>query len=404
VLSPPAGAADAEPTRASASWLVPALSYDGAALANVHGGLRTGGAYVGNLHLKLTTRDDAIGWPGTSTFLDVLSIHGGQPGSLVGDAQGASSLEGPTGTQIEELWVQHNFKDSGASLLAGIYDLNSEFYRLQAAGLFLNRSFGIGPEFAHSGVEGPSIFPRTSAGLRFALKPAPDLVWRTALLDGVPVVRPDGSHGAFHAGDGLLFVSELALLSRTGASDDRQPGVRDRIGRFSSLAPYDDKLAFGAWRYTAWFADLSDTDPQGGPRLRRGSSGAYVIGERLLVGGGTSGKRLAAFAQAGIADPQVNRFGSYFGTGITANGWGPIRESDQLGLSIAQARNGSHYFRARASEGGASPAETTVELTYLTQLRTYLTVQPDLQYVIHPDTDRSIASAWVLQLRFEIAF
>src|ERR1039458_9371221 len=79
VLSPPAGASDAEPARASASWLVPALSYDGAALANVHGGLRTGGAYVGNLHLKLTTRDDAIGWPGTSPFLAVPPIPGGQP-------------------------------------------------------------------------------------------------------------------------------------------------------------------------------------------------------------------------------------------------------------------------------------------------------------------------------------
>jgi len=33
-----------------------------------------------------------------------------------------------------------------------------------------------------------------------------------------------------------------------------------------------------------------------------------------------------------------------------------------------------------------------------------LTVQPDLQYVIHPDTDPSIRNAWVLQLRFEIAF
>jgi len=251
-----AAAGDADLSRPAASWLTPALTYDGVALANLQGGARTGSTYVGNLHLKLTAKGDAFGWPGTSAFVDVLTIHGGLPSRFVGDVQGVSNLEGPPGTQVEELWLQHNFKSSSASLLAGIYDLNSEFYRLQSAALFLNGAFGIGPEFAHSGVEGPSIFPRTSAGLRFAFKPMPDTVLRMAFLDGVPVVRPDGSHGAFRSGDGLLTVAEFAMLSRTAASPDHQESMRDRIGRFSSLAPYQNKgrMALlgslsGPWRH-----------------------------------------------------------------------------------------------------------------------------------------------------------
>ena len=73
--------------------------------------------------------------------------------------------------------MQHNFQWSGVSLLGGIYDLNSEFDRLQAAGLFLNSSFGVTPEIAQSGETGPSIFPRTAAGLRLSVKP-----WNGALL------------------------------------------------------------------------------------------------------------------------------------------------------------------------------------------------------------------------------
>ena len=407
VLAPPAAADQADaPASAASSWLTPSATYDGTALANLSGGARTGSAYVGNLHLKLTAQGSAIGWPGFSAFADVLTIHGGQPGSLVGDAQGVSNLEGPPGTQVEELWLQYNWKSGNASLLAGIYDLNSEFYRLQAAGLFLNGAFGIGTEFAQSGVEGPSIFPRTSTGLRFAFKPTPDSVLRAAVLDGVPVVRPDGSHAVFRSGDGLLAVAELALLSRAGASPDRQSPARDRVGRFSSLAPYDDKLALGAWRYTSRFPDLSDTDGAGNALMRRGSSGAYAVGERLLIGGdGASGKRLSAFAQAGIADARTNRFGSYFGAGLVGSGlgWGQVKDSDQIGVSIAHARNGSHYRRAQAAQG-VTRAETTIELSYLTQVSKYLTVQPDLQHVIHPDTDPSIASAWVVQLRFELAF
>src|SRR5450432_58646 len=226
VFGPPAFAEGTDP--ASADWLTPALTYDGSALGNLRGGGRTGSAYGGNLHLKLTTHGEALGWPGTSAFVDVLTIHGGRPSRFVGDAQGVSNIEGPTGTQVEEFWVQHNFKGSSGSLLLGIYDLNSEFYRLAAAGLFLNSSFGIGPEFAQSGVEGPSIFPRTSAGLRLAYKPSPDTVLRAALLDGVPLARPDGSRAAFRGSDGWLGVMELAALTRAPAGANPLPGLRDR--------------------------------------------------------------------------------------------------------------------------------------------------------------------------------
>jgi porin len=396
-----AAAADEQPPApASPRALTPTFTYDGSALANLHGGARTGTTYVGNLHLKLTVQGDALGMPGTTAFIDVLSIHGGHPSRFAGDAQGVSNLEGPDGVQVEELWVQHNFKSGSASLLAGIYDLNSEFYRLQSAALFLNSAFGIGPEFAQSGVDGPSIFPRTSAGMRFALKPTANSVVRAAVLDGVPVARPDGSHAAFRGGDGLLTVVELAVLSREDTGRDRPAGMRDRIGRFSSLTPYDDKIAIGAWRYSGKYPDISDLDAQGQPVLRRGQSGAYVVGERLLIGQDRSaGKRLAGFVQVGAADQRSDRFGSYVGTGIAGSGWGLMKDSDQFGVSIAHARNGTHYLRA-----GVERAETAFELTYLTQLSKYLTVQPDVQYVVHPNTDPTISNALVLQVRFEIAF
>lgn len=397
-------AESAEPEVAPRSWLTLALVYDGSGLTNLRGGARTGGTYGGDLHLKLTATGDGIGWPGTSAFVDVLTIHGGRPSRLVGDAQGTSNLDGPSGTQIEEAWVQHNFKSSRASLLMGIYDLNSEFYRLGAAGLFLNSSFGVGPEFAQSGIEGPSIFPRTSAGLRVAVKPTAGTVVRAALLDGVPIVRSDGSRAAFRSGDGLLGILEFAWLSRGAGEESPSAGTRNRIGRYSALRAYDDKFAVGAWHYSGRFADLSDTDSTGEPLLRRGNSGAYVVGERLLIGAaGGSGKRLSAFAQAGFADARVNRFGGYFGAGVVASGWGPMRDADELGISLAHARNGNHYLHAAAS---TSPrrAETTIEVSYLTKVSNSLTLQPDVQYVVHPNTDPALADALVLQLRFEIAF
>jgi porin len=384
----------------------PSLVYDGAAGAVLRGGQSTGSTYAGILHLRLQAKaPPGSDWAGTSALVDVRTLHGGHPSARVGDAQGVSNIEGPDGTDIHELWVQHNFQQANLSLLAGIYDLNSEFYRLQAAGLFLNSSFGIGPEFAQSGVEGPSIFPRTSAGVRLSTKPAPGVVVRGALLDGVPVVRPDGTRGVFRAGDGWLGVGEVAFLSRSDEADDDHSDVRQRQGRFSALPPYQDKLAFGLWRYSGKLPaiDAAPSDPA--PAMRR-SSGAYAIGEWRIIGREPSPSRtLSAFAQVGTASSATNRFGSYIGAGLVGTGWIPGRDADQIGLSVASARNGAAYARSQSALGqAAAHAETTIEASYLMQLTKWLTLQPDLQYVIHPDTQRSLANAWVVQLRFELSF
>ncbi|PYQ29750.1 MAG: hypothetical protein DMF57_16110, partial [Acidobacteria bacterium] len=171
----------------------PALVYDGAAFGDLSGGERRGTTYLGTLRFQLTLDGSRLaGVSGMTLFVEGLNIHGGHPSRFAGDAQGVSNLEGPARWMLNEGWIQQNLFDNQLSILIGRYDLNTEFYRLQSAGLFLNSSFGIGPEFSQSGRDGPSIFPDTSVGTRIAWKPARGVVLRTAILDGVPVDRADG--------------------------------------------------------------------------------------------------------------------------------------------------------------------------------------------------------------------
>jgi porin len=227
----------------------PGLVYNGAAFANLGGGVRPGGTYTSNLNLQISVDGAALfGWSDTIGYLDALWLQGGLPSNFIGDAQGVSSISAPNAVKLYEAWVQKNFVGNHLSVLVGLYDLNSEFYTLQSARLFLNSSFGIGPEFALSGVEGPSIFPDTSVGMRIAFKPAEGVVIRTAVLDGVPVDRPNGSHGIFEAGDGALIVGEVAFVDRPQL-DARGSSRRLRIGRQSNLGEYDQKVAIGGWYY-----------------------------------------------------------------------------------------------------------------------------------------------------------
>jgi porin len=136
----------------------------------------------------------------------------------------------------------------------------------------------------------------------------------------------------------------------------------------------------------------------------RGSGGVYLIGDQTVWSPrhGRPGA-LAAFAQLGLGDGRVNQVGGYLGGGLTFTAPFPSRAQDELGVAVAAARNGSHYERAQAAAGAPAAGETTIELTYLAQLGSWLSVQPDVQYVIHPGGTRSRRNAMVLGLGLAVS-
>jgi porin len=383
----------------------PALIYDAEGFADLSGGARRGATGLDNLNLLLTLdMERLVSWRGATVFLDGLAIHGGRPSGFAGDAQGVSSIEAAPEWTLEEAWIQQNLFGNSFSALVGLYDVNSEFYHLHAADLFLNSSFGIGPEFSQSGQGGPSIFPKTAVGARFEVKPHAGVVLRGAVLDGVPVERPTG-RAVFAKADGLLLVSEAAFLDRPPpAQSPRRLPHRFLLGREAQLPPYDAKLAVGLWHYTATFDDLVRTRGDGTPLIHRGSSGAYVIGDAIVYKTG-SGRQVRVFGQIGLGDSRVNRFGLYTGGGVDLAGWIPGRKQDEIGFGVAAAHNGSPFIEQQRQTGQrVDRSEVTLELAYRSPITSWLNLQADLQDVVHPNTDPRVANALVSLIRIEVAF
>ena len=294
--------------------------YTGEAVGNISGGIKTKATYLDDLDLKLTVDgQQLIGWPGARLFVYGLSTHGGNPDDFIGDAQGVSNIVAPAGWRLFEAWIEQNAFEDRLSVLFGQYDLSSEFYDLLSSNLFLNQSFGTGPEFSQTGRGGPSIFPETAVGGRVEVRPIPTLVVRTAVLDGVPVNVPrvNGTTGIFKHGDGLLLVGEVGYLSLPDASGEPPDELRPRrlrAGRAAVDVHLDGKIAIGGWYYTGEFDDLIRTNRQGNPVRHEGSGGAYLIGERVVYRDPENpARRLKLFAQLGLGDPSVNRFASYTG-------------------------------------------------------------------------------------------
>lgn len=369
-------------------------------LANVRGGVERGAVGLGSL--DVTGRVDLerlLGWSGASLFVYGLATHGAEPSELTGDAQVVSNIEAPDGVRLYEAWVQKNLDGPHLSLLVGLYDVNSEFDVIERAGVFLNSSFGIGAEFGTSGVNGPSVFPVTSLGARAQWHPTHQVYAQAAVLDGVPGDPEDPAAAAVHlaAREGVLWTAEVGFLRH---ADPATRGGHPQLGRDHVHEGIPWRVAAGVWQYTR-AAERVD-----GAGSVRGRPGAYVLAEvRPALEGAGGGRPLGVFARVGVADGRTNRFAAYTGAGVTYEGPLPGRPDDLVGLGVASAHNGRPYERAvrRAGEP-VSSSETTVELTYRLSLGPHVEVQPDVQWVVDPDTRPGRGSALVVGLRVVAGF
>lgn len=387
-------------------------------LANVRGGVVRGTEVPGNIDLILTLDPGKLlGWKGGTFFVYGLGNYGDNPSRDVGDAQGVSNIAAPNTWKLFEAWYQHNLFNERVSILAGLYDVTSEFQVVRdASELFVNSSFGTTPEFSMSGRNGLSTFPTTAVGLRVQVEPVEGWAFRAAVLDGVPgdPGDPKGTEVTFREEDGLFFVAELSYdffderrVELTGqetlAAKPRRK-VRRRIGRAADLN-YDGKYAIGIWNYTTKLDDLRDLDVAGNPIQRRGTYGVYGLAERSVYREREDPtQELTLFAQVGLADSRVNRFSSYFGGGAVYTGLIPRRAKDQIGFAVGAAQNGSRFESIQRNAGRpATKSEIVLEFTYAALLTVdpELVIQPDFQYVINPGTDPTLNNAWVLGVRIE---
>ena len=340
--------------------------------ADAAGGLARGARYLDNLDLQLAIdADRLVGWHGARLFAYVLHDNGVHLSpTLVGDAQGVSNVETDVRAwRLFEAWVEQDV-GSYASVKLGLYNLNSEFDTTASGGLFLVSSHGVGPDLSQSGRNGPSIFPSTSLALRGEHAAGDHLLFRTAVLDGVP---DDPAHPARTAvklsgEDGALLIGEADWVTKRS------------------------KMALGVWRYTSPFDRLGEVS------RASGNGGAYFLAETQLTGDGErGGEGLSGWVRVGAADTRFNPIGEYLGGGVVRNGVG-ARKDDQLGLSLALARFGPRARRLGANAG----REAVIEAAYRLAVASWLSVQPDLQWVVSPSGRRDVRDAIVTGLRVKV--
>lgn len=294
---------------------------------------------------------------------------------MVGDIQVTDNIEaGATDFKLYEAWVETNLLEGRLSVLFGLRDLNADFYSTASSGALLNSSFGIGNEFAQTGVNGPSIFPYTAPALRIKAIPGQNFYLQTGIFGaqaGDPE-KPTGTHINMTASEGFLLVTELGVTSSDGEADF--------------------KYALGGWTYTRPVASLVDGSDQV-------NNGIYVLIDQGIA------KDFSVFGRYGVAHTAVNDVGSCFSAGFLWSAPFFGQEGDLLSLAMARVTLGKEFRDIQEQSGvSTNEGETAIELTYKRQIYAGVFLQPDLQYIVDPGALEEQRNALMGTLRLEMSF
>jgi len=370
MLASPAAADDADP----------ALSLGAAYTADISGvarGVRPrAGRYLDNLDLTADLDlEKAAGWRGAVLHAYALNNSGGAPNDVAGTLQGVDNIEvSQPRLRLFELWLEQ--AAGPASVRAGLYNLNSEFYANESAALLLNPSFGIGSELAATGPNGPSIFPSTALGMRINVDLGQGRYARAAVLNAKSGVLGDPGGVDWHFGDGVLTIAEAGTEGPT-------------------------RVSAGAWRYSHRQDDIRSLTPSGDP-VRRRAQGAYVLGEQHLFGS-DDGPEGHFFLRVGVSDGATTPFRGGWQAGVLIARPVASRPDSQVSIGVQQGvLNRKFRDNLRDAAGRPSRAESGVEITYSDRITRRITLQPDLQWIRHAGGERDAKDRIVAALRLKI--
>ncbi|MBX2822440.1 MAG: carbohydrate porin, partial [Rhodothermaceae bacterium] len=332
------------------------------------------------------------GMQGTSLFFHGQYQQGNGISRLAGDWQGISNVEAPDAVRLFQAWVEQTLFSGHGSILLGLYNLNTEFYALNATGLFVNNGFGIGGEFGRSGRNGPSIAPVTSLALRFAVQTPHNNYFMLGVLDGVPGDPED------------ITRTHISLSTNDGALVNAEGGYK--IGDYLAPGSQYLKVGVGYWMYTAPQDEIVNTDERGVPSTSKGNRGWYVLMESTVFNESqNTSDGLTLYGRMGASDKTYNDIGFSWSAGLVYNGLIPGRSSDAVGLAITSIYAGGDFQNAASISGlQLQTAESVIEFTYKLSVAKWLTIQPDLQYVINPglglQADKTLAAGGRVMIGF----
>lgn len=357
---------------------------------NVHGGVRTSRAHAvsGSYDLELTIDSAALGlWDGGTLYAlaegswdDGISARG-----YVGDRLGVNGdAAGDRAIDVTELWFEQSLFDGRLRVRMGKLDLTVDFetnaYANDETKQFLNQGL----------VNAANVpFPDNGQGVQFILQPSDGFYLAAGVADADADARETGFRTAYHGPADFFSVYEFGVMPRWKTAHGSLPGTY-RFGLWFDPRPKEKFFNdFGGRRYT-W-------------PTKRDDIGFYVSMDQKIYhehpDQPDDEQGLGIFLRYSFAHGDVNEIEHFWSVGWQYQGLIPKRDYDVLAFGAAQA-----ILSEQLRKTGARPhRETVLEVYYQLELTPWLTLTPDLQWILRPGGEQG-ADAFVVGLRLQVAF
>ena len=374
-------------------------SYTAEVFANTAGGMKRGASYDGLFYSQIDADlEKLIGWQGARVHASMLQGHGpsmsqGWVGNLL-DVSG--TITEPPSTRLYELWLQQKLFDGALSIRAGIGGADSEFMLSPTAALFLNSTFPWPDWMAVDLPGGGPAYPLSAPFVRVKFSAAEQGFYgQAAVFSGDPTGH-DGSNspntgipsGIVVSFNGGVFVIGELGYTMNQVKDAKALPVTFKIGGW-----YQSSHRFQDQRFDTAGVSLASPASNGVPLNHDGDRGVYGVIDAMLYRARTGGT-LSAFARLGGGSPGDRNLVSFEGdAGLSYKGLIPARADDTSGIAFGIARIGANargldqdirFFNGNPSFP-VRDFEAVLEVTYQAQVTPWMTLQPDVQYVFHPD-------------------
>ena len=313
-----------------------------------------------------------LGWTGASARINPLWLAGDEISANLGDLTKVSNIAGRGGVRVFEFWLQQSVADNLASLRAGILAADQEFAITGSALLYYNSVFG-GPVFLTPNLPWP-IYPLGALGARVRVDPDASTYVQVGVYEGSPGTEADNRSGLnvdLSTDEGVFVIGEAGWKSG---------------GELPFL------LKAGAYYHSG---DVAAS--------RSGVAGAYALIERKLCRPGSFPGMVDAFVRVGFAQDDKSLVSFGVDAGVNVTGLLSFRPEDILGLGVIYGRISRHYAQTQ-THPSIWGYEAVIEATYKIVITPAWSLQPDVQYIVHPGGTTAETNATVIGLRVDVNF
>jgi porin len=381
------------------------FDYYGVFLGNPVGGLSQGVGYSHEIvfggHVDL---DRIFGWQGATFTASFGDGAGYNLSRRVGNFFTVSESYIENTGALYNLYLTQKAFDEKLDLQIGRMTAGQFFATLPAFGLQVSGGINGNPANLFSNAPFHAGITATWAAT-IKYKPTPTTYLSSGIFQASPRLGVYAYHGtdfSIRPGDGILMMFEAGWKPTLGLSG---PPQRSPIQQEKETSSAGIPGLPGIYKIGGYYSNYTFQMFGGG--VEHNAFGFYAMAQQMVWR--AAGKKIQNLSIWGgiVYSPQTDialmPFMGYSGT--IWQGILPARDQDMWLFTWLIGNFSSAFANSASNSGLTAPTyETVFETSYIIQLNQYLSIQPDIQYIVRPSGYSDIPNALVIGVQATVSF